>query len=137
MRLPGARHKQPHRQLGRGAWCVLAAARPDERAAFAARARERALAEHTYAARMEALLAFAAAKLPGWPRRSRDNDAALSCLPEATREEVADLLRRLSLPADVAFDDLIWAVRSRQGELTPLETSLLFLDEWRKQYGAA
>jgi len=53
------------------------------------------------------------------------------------RGEVAALLSRLSLPADVCFDDLIWAVRSRQGELTPLETSLLFLDEWRKQYGAA
>jgi len=112
-------------------------AHPEARAAFAARARQRALTDHTYAARMETLLAFAAARLPDWPRRSRDASGALAALPEAMRGEVAALLSRLSLPADVCFDDLIWAVRSRQGELTPLETSLLFLDEWRKQYGAA
>ena len=112
-------------------------AHPEARAAFAARARQRALTDHTYATRMENLLAFAAARLPDWPRRSRDASGALAALPEAMRGEVAALLSRLSLPVDVCFDDLIWAVRSRQGELTPLETSLLFLDEWRRQYGAA
>jgi len=111
-------------------------AHPEERAAFAARARERALREHTYTARMARLLTFAAERLPGWPGRRRDQSEALAGLPEALRRDVAALLERLSLPADVSFDDLIWAVRARQGELTPLETSLLFLDEWRKQYGA-
>ena len=110
-------------------------AHPDERAGLAARARTRALSDHTYAARMESLLAFAASRLSGWPARRR-GEGALATLPEAAREDVAALLARLSLPEDVTFDDLIWAVRARQGELTPLETSLLFLDEWRKQYGA-
>jgi len=112
-------------------------AHPDERAAFAARARTRALADHTYVARMKTLLAFAAARLPGWPKAARDASGALAALPEALRGDVAALLTRLSLPADASFDDVIWAVRARQGTLSPLETSLLFLDEWRKQYGAA
>ncbi len=109
-------------------------AHPEERAAHAARARERALRDHTYAARMERLLDFVAERHPGWPGGER-GEAALSGLPEHLRDEVAGLLRELSLPADVSFDDLIWAVRARQGRLSPLETSLLFLDEWRKQYG--
>ena len=109
-------------------------AHPEERAAYAARARARALAEHTYAARMETLLEFTAARLPGWPAPRRE-DAALAELPPQLRDELAALLGDLSLPPDVSFNDLIRAVRARQGLLTPLETSLLFLDEWRKQYG--
>ena len=108
-------------------------AHPGERAGYAARARERALREHTYAARMERLLAFTAGRFPDWPAGDRA-EAALASLPPAMREELAALLRELSLPPDVSFDDLIWAVRARQGRLTPLETSLLFLDEWKKQY---
>jgi len=108
-------------------------AHPEERAGYAARARGRALQEHTYARRMERLLAFTAACFPDWPTGNQA-DAALSGMPEAMRDELAVLLRELSLPPDVSFDDLIWTVRSRQGVLSPLETSLLFLDEWKKQY---
>ena len=43
--------------------------------------------------------------------------------------------RELAPPfARLGFADLIAAVRARQGRLTPLETSLLFLDEWKRQY---
>ncbi len=108
-------------------------AHPEERSGYAARARTRALAEHTYSRRMERLLDFAAERVPGWPP-VREGEAALGGLPEPLRGELSALLGELSLPADVAFDDLIVAVRSRQGLLTPLETSLLFLDEWKRQY---
>jgi spore maturation protein CgeB len=107
---------------------------PGEREAYAAKARARALRDHTYAARMERLLAFTAERHPGWGMAERGGEA-LAALPPELRDEVAGLLRGLSLPPDVSFDDLIWAVRARQGRLSPLETSLLFLDEWRKQYG--
>ena len=110
-------------------------AHPEERAGYAARARERALAEHTYGQRMERLLEFTAERFPGWPRGREGEMAALAGLPQPLRDETAQLLRDLSLPADVTFPDLIAAVRARQGRLTPLETSLLFLDEWRRQYG--
>jgi spore maturation protein CgeB len=111
-------------------------AHPEERALYAARARARALREHTYVARMQHLLDFTAKRLPGWPAREQDErgGGALSGLPASIGDELAALLRDLSLPPDVSFDDLIWTVRSRQGRLSPLETSLLFLDEWRKQY---
>jgi len=108
-------------------------AHPEERAGYAARARARALGEHTYARRMERLLDFTAGRIAGWPAGA-GGEGALAGLPEPLRGELSALLRELSLPADVSFDDLIVAVRSRQGLLTPLETSLLFLDEWKKQY---
>ena len=110
-------------------------AHPEERAGYAARARARALAEHTYGQRMERLLEFTAERFPDWPRGREGEMAALAGLPQPLRDETAQLLRDLSLPGDVTFPDLIAAVRARQGRLTPLETSLLFLDEWRRQYG--
>ncbi|QAZ68153.1 CgeB family protein [Solidesulfovibrio carbinolicus] len=109
--------------------------RHEERAALAERARTRALAEHTYVMRMEHLLGFVAERFPGWPVERAGAEAALAVLPEPLRGETAALLGELSLPADVGFADLIAAVRLRQGRLTPLETSLLFLDEWKRQYG--
>lgn len=112
-------------------------AHPEARAGYAARARARALAGHTYGHRMERLLAFVAERFPGWPASRAADEAALAGLPQPLRDETAALLRELSLPADVRFADLIAAVRARQGRLTPLETSLLFLDEWQRQYGAS
>jgi spore maturation protein CgeB len=109
-------------------------AHPEERAGYAARARTRALAEHTYIHRMERLLGFVAERFPDWPAGREAAEAALAGLPQPLRDETAALLRELSLPADVSFPDLIAAVRTRQGRLTPLETSLLFLDEWKRQY---
>jgi spore maturation protein CgeB len=107
---------------------------PEEREAMAGRARERALAEHTYAARMQSLLEFAAKRLPDWPR-PRAATGALSALPEDLAREVVSLLERLSLPRDAPFEDVVWAVRSQEGALSELDASILFLDEWRKQYG--
>jgi len=107
---------------------------PGEREAFAQRARKRALTEHCYEARMKTLLEFAAARLPGWPKPGRSLEA-LAALPEEIRREAAELLAGLSLPSDASFDDLVWALRSRHESLSGLETAILFLDEWRKQYG--
>ena len=56
-------------------------------------------------------------------------------LPEELKTPAAELLARLNLPADTAFADVVAAIRNGEGRLTPLETSLLFLEEWKKQYG--
>jgi spore maturation protein CgeB len=107
--------------------------RPEERAEVAERGRARVLAEHTYAHRMRTLLEHAAGLMgdkpqgPGW----RDD------IPAELRDDLDALLARLGLPPTVSFDDLVWAVRSRQGRLDRLETAILFLDEWRKQYAGA
>ncbi len=110
-------------------------AHPGERAAMAGRARERALREHTYARRMQTLLEFVAVRRPGFGNAVR-READLADLPDGLRAELAGLLGELGLPGDAGFADVVTAVRSRQGRLTELETALLFLDEWRKQYAS-
>ena len=109
-------------------------AHPDARAAMAAQARERVLKDHTYERRMDTLLAYIAKDRPGWPRQRGAGDPSLAELPEDLREQVGALLERLRLPADVPFADLVAALRREQGQLSDLETSILFLDEWKKQY---
>lgn len=100
---------------------------------IAERARRRVLAEHTYARRMETLISHIRQKREGWPE-SGERHALSTALPPEMRRELAELIRRLGLPQDTAFEDLVWTLRGRQGKLTDLETGILFLDEWRKQY---
>jgi spore maturation protein CgeB len=105
-----------------------------ERAAMAARARERVLREHTYGHRMRTLLDFVRARVENWPKARGDAVAALEVLPEDVRQEVRALLTRLRLPEDAGFEDLVWALRQQQGKLSEIETAIVFLDAWRKQY---
>jgi len=110
-------------------------AHPDEREAVAARGREKVLAEHTYAHRMQALIDFIASRRPGWPAPRRKAADAMRDFPEDLKEQLTALLERLGLPSTVSFEDLVAAVRAQSGRLTDLETAVLFLDEWKKQYG--
>jgi spore maturation protein CgeB len=107
-------------------------AHPRERLAMAEKARERVLAGHTYQHRMTALLECVARERGAWPKAR----AGLpQTVPEPLRAGMEALLERLELPADTDFAALITCLRQKNGVLDPLETSLLFLDEWRKQYG--
>jgi spore maturation protein CgeB len=106
---------------------------PKERAALAARARERVLAEHTYAHRMQSLIEATRATFPDWPY-ARKSSGLLDAVPEDLRNELDALLKRLELPDTVSFEDLSTRVPQQSGVMSDLETSLLFLDEWRKQY---
>ena len=103
--------------------------RPEERDAIAARGRSRVLAEHTYEHRMQALLQHAADLMP-----AKTAQGWLADVPLELRQEMTALLAKLNLPESVSFDDLVWSVRAQQGQLDRLETAILFLDEWRKQY---
>ena len=109
-------------------------AHPEERAEIAARGRRRVLAEHTYAHRMRTLLEHARSLMGDRPAPSA---AWRADIPENLRADLDALLNRLGLAPTVGFDDLVWAVRSRQGALDRLETAILFLDEWKKQYSEA
>jgi len=120
-------------ELKEGVRRFLAA--PEERAQYARKARERALKDHTYQARMRTLLAFLEERLEGWPK-AQEGEGALSALPEEYREDARRLLAGLGLTEDAPFKDLVWALRAKAGKLTPVETAILFLDEWRKQYGS-
>ena len=106
--------------------------RPEERAAYAERSRTRALQDHTYTARMRALLDFIAARLPQ-RLKTQANDWPED-LPESLRGELHALYATLQLPPMAAFPDVVAAVRRKGGVLSPLETAILFLDEWKKQY---
>lgn len=108
------------------------ASRPDERLAYAERGRQRVLAEHTYAARMRTLLAFAEERLPRREKRL-DQDWPAD-LPETLRADLHDLYISLGLPSKAAFSDVVAAVRRKSDALSPLETAILFLAEWKKQY---
>jgi spore maturation protein CgeB len=101
------------------------------RAEMTARARQRVLAEHTYAHRMQTLMAHVAPLLTA----SRSGATSWHAdIPEPLRHDLDALLAKLKLAPSVSFEDLVWAVRAQEGRLDPLETSILFLDEWKKQY---
>jgi len=108
------------------------ATREEERSAFAERSRNRVLADHTYAARMRTLLDFVAGRLPRKPDEKTRNWP--EDLPENLRGELQELYASMGLPSRASFADVVAAVRRKNDKLTPLETAILFLDEWKKQY---
>jgi spore maturation protein CgeB len=109
-------------------------AHEEERFAFAAKARERVLKEHTYVHRMQALLDYIDEQLD-FEGLKQEHEPWLIDLPEDLREELEKLLNKLGLAKNVGFKDIVHYIRQEQGKLTPLETAILFLDEWQKQYG--
>jgi spore maturation protein CgeB len=108
-------------------------AHPEERERIAGLGRSRVLAEHTYAGRMRALLDFAKERLPSFPK-NRDRVAWPEGVSEKLVPELSALMETLALPVDSDFEQVITALRQRSGKLAPLESALLFLDEWKKQY---
>lgn len=109
---------------------------PELRASYASKARKKVLEQHTYQVRMRTLLNYTEKVMKGWPQQ-KNNDPVLSELPEALASELSVLTKRLGLPSDVAFKDLVWAVRQQQGTLSELDTAILFLDEWKKLYSTS
>lgn len=104
-----------------------------ERDLLASKARQRVIAEHSYAKRMQVLLDKIAQSRSNWPEK-RQGRGSVNDLPEELRAQLQDLLDRLGMSANTSFADLVQAVRQQQGRLSELETAILFLDEWQKQY---
>ncbi len=82
---------------------------------------------------MTALLEAMETRLGPW-RDDRREDGDTPDLDAPLREELARLTAGLGLPPHAAFADVMDRLRRRTGPLSEAETSLLFLDEWRKQY---
>ena len=108
-------------------------AHPEEREAYARRARERVLAEHTYERRMQTLLGAMEKELGPWRGEKRESGKE-PALDAGMREELERLATSIGLPPDAPFEDVMDRLRRRTGPLSPAETALLFLDEWRRQY---
>lgn len=107
-------------------------AHPEERQTYAEKAYARVLQDHTYTARMRTLLNFTKERL-AWQKKAPEQFWP-DDLPEPMRDELTALYEAMQLPADAPFADVVTAIRGKAGELTPLETSVLFLDEWKRQY---
>lgn len=107
---------------------------PQKREEYAAKARKRVLTDHTYEQRMETLLAYIGQNFPKFAAASSGESDALSDLSPELKAGLKELTAKLGLAPDAAFDDIVARIRQRQGELNELETAILFLDEWRKQY---
>ena len=107
-------------------------ANPEERQAIVAKGRQRVLDAHCYTHRMQALLDFASTVLPGFGHRKEPE--SFSAIPAASREALSNLMQSSGFALDASFADVIAAVRQKKGTLSDVETALLFMDEWRKQY---
>ena len=107
---------------------------PEERKSYAEKGRKRVLAEHTYVIRMQTLIDFATERILGWPQKRESDTFFGQDFPEDIKNNVIQLIEKLGLPLNVNFEDLVSAVRMQQGELSPLDTAILFMDEWKKIY---
>ncbi len=104
---------------------------PEERAAICEKAQKRVLTSHTYARRMQTLLDYIKHEL-GFPIFAQDTQSAKT--DARTEADIADLLQKLAAGPHATFEDVVARIRRQSGRLSPTETALLFLDEWRKLY---
>ncbi len=102
----------------------------DERKAITERAMKKVHTKHTYQQRMKAMIKI----INPTPINIDNYDEYLSAMPEDLRKEFVELTKKLELPVNADFSEVVNTLRNSQHNLTSLEASILFLDEWRKQY---
>lgn len=107
----------------------------ERREKIAANAQKRVLREHTYLHRMKTLLKTIKEDRPDFPAKQAEVVWDDTINPQ-TRQEISELLQELHLPADADFESVILSLRQKNTVLTPAETALLFLSEWKKFYNA-
>lgn len=105
---------------------------PEERQAYAEKARKRVIREHSYTKRMRVLLDFAVEHISGFGKRKKISWP--ENMPDDMKASVEKLMQELKLPAGATFDDVVAGVRLRSEKLSDAEAALLFLDEWKKMY---
>lgn len=106
---------------------------PKEREASIERAYARVIKEHQYTHRMQTLLDFIADRVPQFGKRTPP--LALTVLPDAYQENFLRLLESEGLPLTASFEDVVTVIAQKQQPLTEFETAVLFLWEWKEQYG--
>jgi Uncharacterized protein conserved in bacteria len=108
---------------------------PDLREKIAQNAQKRVTSEHTYIHRMKTLLQHIKENSQDFPKKTAEFQWDNAITPE-TREEITALLQELNLAPNVDFETVIQCLRKKNTVLTPTETALLFLSEWKKFYNA-
>lgn len=107
---------------------------PEERKIYTEKARQRVLSDHTYEKRMKTLLEYMDKNFGPLVKRNEIREEKERDLPEDLRAELKEICKKLDLPLDASFEDVIARLKRQSGQLSPAETALLFLDEWQKQY---
>ncbi|MBM4267819.1 MAG: glycosyltransferase [Deltaproteobacteria bacterium] len=108
-------------------------ARPAEREAIARNARERALAEHTYEHRMQALVAALVAHAPDRVYERR-RPPTFGDLAKSESGPLAALLRRFPADAPFALDPIVERIMRRDGRVDEEEAIFLFLHQFQELY---
>ncbi len=106
----------------------------EERLAMIEKAQVHVRTMHSYEKRLETLLEYVEKTCGPWKKRHYEQEFAH--VPEHMQADLAQLFENLQLPAKASFEDVVARIRLRSGNLSPLETTILFLDEWRKQYAS-
>lgn len=108
--------------------------RPEERAAMAARARARALGEHTYRHRMARFLeTIAAENYDRFLARPREETVG-ELAAEVAGTPVGDLLGRLPPDEPLSLDSVVAELQGGQGRLSEAEAIFLFLHQFDELY---
>lgn len=107
---------------------------PEEREKYALKARQRTLENHTYQQRMRTLLEYMEVNFGPLKKENCQREEEESALPPEAKKLAGEVAEKLRLPSNASFDEVIDRLRSQSGQLDELETALLFLDEWRKQF---
>ena len=107
---------------------------PAERCEIVAKAYKKVLAEHTYQHRMETLLGYVEDTI-GFNKFHADLPAQNTTSDFGEYDAaIQSLLTELNAGPNATFEEVVARLRRQTGHLTELETSILFLDEFRKQY---
>ncbi len=106
---------------------------PEKRAQIAENARQRVLSEHTYVHRMTTLLEQIE-NTSGFCEKENKSISLPENLSPSIKKEIEDLLTKLELPLDASFEMVLSIIKQKNSELTEIETTLLFLEEWKKFY---
>lgn len=104
---------------------------PEERQIYAQKARARVLRDHTYEKRMQTLLDYMQREFGPWPEEAA---GPAPDLPPEFARHLKELQRKCGLAPDASFEEVVARLRRQSGELNGVETAILFLDEWKKQY---
>lgn len=108
---------------------------PEFREKIALNAQKRVAKEHSYVHRMKTLLTFIKENTPDFPKKIQEIQWD-SKINSETRQEISALIKELNLAPNVDFETVIQCLRQKNTVLTPTETALLFLSEWKKFYNA-
>lgn len=106
---------------------------PELREKIAQNAQKRVFKEHSYTHRMTEMLSAIKANSPDFPRKEAKYEWDSNINPQY-QQEIAKLLEELNLPLGCDFETVIQSLRQKSSALTPTETALLFLAEWKKFY---